>query len=45
VDVTLLPGIGHSPQREAPEATLAAIAAFANHILRDHGEAAYGEAA
>ena len=38
VDVTILPGVGHAPHREAPEAALAAIAAFANRILKDHGE-------
>ena len=30
VDVTEIPGAGHSPHREAPEATLDAIAEFAN---------------
>jgi pimeloyl-ACP methyl ester carboxylesterase len=38
VDVTLLPGIGHAPHREAPEVTLRAVADFANHILWVHGE-------
>jgi pimeloyl-ACP methyl ester carboxylesterase len=38
VDVTLLPAIGHAPHREAPEATLKAVADFANHILWVHGE-------
>jgi pimeloyl-ACP methyl ester carboxylesterase len=38
VDVTVLPGIGHAPHREAFEETLAAIAGFANRILKDHGE-------
>jgi pimeloyl-ACP methyl ester carboxylesterase len=38
VDVTLIDGAGHTPQREAPEVTLAALAAFANRMLRDHGE-------
>lgn len=40
VDVTVLPGIGHSPQREAPDATLIAISDFVNRILRLHGEGA-----
>jgi pimeloyl-ACP methyl ester carboxylesterase len=40
VDVTLLPGIGHAPQREAPEVTLGAVAGFANRLLRTHREAA-----
>jgi pimeloyl-ACP methyl ester carboxylesterase len=33
VEVALLPGVRHSPHREAPEATLAAVAGFANHLL------------
>jgi pimeloyl-ACP methyl ester carboxylesterase len=33
VDVALLPGIKHSPQREAPEATLKAISEFAGRVL------------
>ena len=45
VDVTLLPGIGHAPHRDAAAATLAAIAGFANHILAGHGEAAPAPAA
>jgi len=40
VDVTVLPGIGHSPQREAPETTLIAMSDFVNRILRLHGEGA-----
>jgi pimeloyl-ACP methyl ester carboxylesterase len=39
VDVTLLPGIGHAPHREAPTATLRAVSDFANRLLRDHHEA------
>lgn len=38
VEVALLPDTRHAPHREAPEATLAAIADFANRLLRDHGE-------
>jgi pimeloyl-ACP methyl ester carboxylesterase len=38
VDVTLIEGAGHSPQLEAAEVTLAALAGFANRMLRDHGE-------
>jgi pimeloyl-ACP methyl ester carboxylesterase len=34
VDVTVVPGAGHSPHREAPEVTLAAIADFAEAALR-----------
>jgi pimeloyl-ACP methyl ester carboxylesterase len=36
VDVTIIPGAGHSPHREAPEVTLAAIADFAGRILYAH---------
>src|ERR1700687_1841772 len=36
VDVTILPGAGHSPHREAPEATLDAISEFADRILHVH---------
>jgi pimeloyl-ACP methyl ester carboxylesterase len=36
VDVTLIPGAGHSPHREAPEATLNAISDFAGRILHVH---------
>src|ERR1700722_9945779 len=34
VDVTIIPGAGHSPHREAPGATLDAISEFADAILR-----------
>jgi pimeloyl-ACP methyl ester carboxylesterase len=34
VEVALLPGAGHSPQREAPEATLKAITEFVTRVLR-----------
>ena len=40
VDVTVLPGIGHAPQREAPKRTLIAISDFVNRILHLHGEGA-----
>jgi pimeloyl-ACP methyl ester carboxylesterase len=33
IEVTLLPGVRHSPHREVPEVTLAAVAGFANHLL------------
>jgi len=36
VDVTIIPGAGHSPHREAPEATLHAISEFAGRILHLH---------
>jgi pimeloyl-ACP methyl ester carboxylesterase len=40
VDVTMVPGAGHSPHREAPGATLDAISEFANAVLRgDEGSA------
>ena len=35
VDVTDIPGAGHSPHREAPGATLEAVSEFANAVLRD----------
>jgi pimeloyl-ACP methyl ester carboxylesterase len=44
VDVTIVPGAGHSPHREAPEATLNAIAEFAHRILYMH-EGSQGRAA
>jgi len=37
VDVTVIPGAGHSPHREAPGATLDAISEFANAVLRVDG--------
>jgi pimeloyl-ACP methyl ester carboxylesterase len=44
VDVSIITGAGHSPHREAPEATLNAIAEFARSILHMH-EGAQGRAA
>jgi pimeloyl-ACP methyl ester carboxylesterase len=44
VDVTILPGAGHQPHREASEATLAAITDFAKAVLRD-GSGSQGRAA
>jgi pimeloyl-ACP methyl ester carboxylesterase len=44
VDVSIITGAGHSPHREAPEATLNAIAEFARSILYMH-EGAQGRAA
>jgi pimeloyl-ACP methyl ester carboxylesterase len=44
VDVTVIPGAGHSPHREAPGATLDAISEFANAVLRG-GEGSCGRAA
>jgi pimeloyl-ACP methyl ester carboxylesterase len=40
VDVTMIPGAGHSPHREVPGATLEAISEFANAVLRDVGSRA-----
>ena len=37
VDVTLIPGAGHQPHREAPGATLDAVQEFANAVLRVDG--------
>ena len=36
VDRLVLPGIGHSPHLEAPEATLGAVADFAHRLFRVH---------
>src|SRR4030088_624557 len=44
VDVTIIPGAGHSPHREAPETTLNAISEFARRILYTH-EDSRGQAA
>jgi pimeloyl-ACP methyl ester carboxylesterase len=44
VDVTVVPGAGHSPHRDAPEATLDAISEFAGRILHMH-EGSRGRAA
>jgi pimeloyl-ACP methyl ester carboxylesterase len=38
VETVVLPGVRHSPHRDAPEATLEATAAFINRLLRDHHE-------
>jgi pimeloyl-ACP methyl ester carboxylesterase len=44
VEVTILPGAGHSPHREAPQATLDAMSEFAHRILYVH-EGSEGRAA
>jgi pimeloyl-ACP methyl ester carboxylesterase len=44
VDVTIVPAAGHSPHREAPEATLNAVSEFARRILHIH-EGSQGRAA
>jgi pimeloyl-ACP methyl ester carboxylesterase len=38
VETVILPGVGHSPYRDAPEQTLETVAGFINRILRDHHE-------
>jgi pimeloyl-ACP methyl ester carboxylesterase len=38
VEVAMIAGAGHNPPRERPEATLAAIAGFANRVLKLHHE-------
>jgi pimeloyl-ACP methyl ester carboxylesterase len=45
VDVTLLPGIGHNPAREAPDAALNAVSDFVHRVLTVHGEGEMREAA
>jgi len=45
VEALLIPGIQHIPHREAPEATLAAIAAFCQRLLREHEGAGAAAAA
>jgi pimeloyl-ACP methyl ester carboxylesterase len=44
LEVTMLEGVGHSPYREAPEATLNAISEFTDAVLRTH-EGSRGRAA
>ena len=38
VETLVMPGVGHSPQRERPEETLTAITAFADRLFRTHNE-------
>ena len=38
VETAILPGVRHSPHRDAPEVTLQTAAAFINRLLRDHRE-------
>lgn len=45
VEVTIVPGAGHSPHREAPDVTLQAAADFATRLLAFHGEGTLGRAA
>jgi pimeloyl-ACP methyl ester carboxylesterase len=44
VEVTMIPGAGHSPHRDAPEVTLNAISEFARSIFDTH-EGSHGRAA
>ena len=39
VETLVMPGVGHAPQREKPDETLAAIAAFADRLFHVHNEA------
>ncbi|RJF74683.1 alpha/beta fold hydrolase [Rhodopseudomonas palustris] len=45
VETVILPSTGHAPHREATEATVKAVAEFANRLLQGHGEAGHGQAA
>lgn len=38
VETAILPGVRHSPHRDAPEVTLSTVAGFINRLLRDHHE-------
>jgi pimeloyl-ACP methyl ester carboxylesterase len=38
VETAILAGARHSPHRDAPDATLEAVAGFITRLLRDHGE-------
>ena len=42
VETTVLPGVGHAPHREKADATLGAVAAFADRIFRVHEVAEAG---
>jgi pimeloyl-ACP methyl ester carboxylesterase len=44
VEIALLPGVKHSPHREAPDALLQLTADFASRLLRDHNEGAINAA-
>ncbi len=39
VETAILPGVRHSPHRDAPALTLKTVAAFINRLMRDHHEA------
>jgi pimeloyl-ACP methyl ester carboxylesterase len=40
VEVAVIPGARHTPQRDARDVTLATISDFTNRLLRDHREGA-----
>jgi pimeloyl-ACP methyl ester carboxylesterase len=40
VEVALLPGIGHAPHKQAPDATLRLVSEFVKRVLVEHGEGA-----
>jgi pimeloyl-ACP methyl ester carboxylesterase len=42
VETAILPGVRHSPHRDAPALTLDTVAAFINRLLRDHHEGERG---
>lgn len=42
VETAILPGVRHSPHRDAPVLTLDTVAAFINRLLRDHHEGERG---
>jgi len=44
VEVTIVPNVGHSPHREAPQLTLDTVSEFAKRILHSH-EGSAGRAA
>jgi pimeloyl-ACP methyl ester carboxylesterase len=44
VETVVLAGARHSPQRDKPKETLAAVSGFINRLLRDHREAERGAA-
>ncbi|WP_244641701.1 alpha/beta fold hydrolase [Chelatococcus reniformis] len=45
VEVSLLPAVGHAPHREASDETVATMVAFADRLLKTHGEGVLSRAA
>jgi pimeloyl-ACP methyl ester carboxylesterase len=43
VEIALLPGVKHSPHREAPDVLLRSVSDFARRLLHDHHEGDLGE--